>query len=176
MSPLEKIINSLEAALEKENWYGALIIGLTLPDICSKIVSPQISTNKRYPQWFTDFMDTNYRSHLSWRDCYALRCAFLHEWNSITERQSIKEVVDKFYFIWDGSHLNSFRNIHAKSIDDGKNVCVLSVKHFCKDIQKWVERWLEKYKDNERIRAWLEEILNINEDWFSLYWWAIRIG
>ena len=65
MTPFEKIIDSLEKALDQKNWYSALIISLTLPDICSKIVSPLISTNKRYPQWFNEHMDTSYKAHMS---------------------------------------------------------------------------------------------------------------
>lgn len=34
---MNEIINSLESAVSNKNWYGALFIALSIPDICGKI-------------------------------------------------------------------------------------------------------------------------------------------
>ncbi len=39
------------------------------------------------------------QAFLSGNDCYALRCAYLHEGSDNISQQNAKEVVDKFHFI-----------------------------------------------------------------------------
>ena len=176
MSVIQKLLESLEASVNEGNWYASLTMALILPDICSKIETPLVPTNKRYPLWFTTYMDSTYKWHMSGKDCYALRCSYLHAWNSLTEEQKVKEIIDKFYFIADGSHLSSFRNNYANSGDDGKNLCVLSVKKFSIDIKIGVNRWLEKYKDDSTTQEWIKGMLIINEDGLLLYWWMIKLN
>lgn len=61
---MQNYINSLEKCIEDQNWYGALFIALTLPDICAKIEYPleKKSSAKRYINWFNKYLKKNYET------------------------------------------------------------------------------------------------------------------
>jgi hypothetical protein len=61
---MQNFIEALEKCMETENWYGALFIALTLPDICAKIEYPdeKKSSAKRYTQWFDVYLKKNYET------------------------------------------------------------------------------------------------------------------
>lgn len=65
---MKEILLSLQQSVDDKNWYGALIIALTIPDICSKLENPKENTNKRYPKWFDKYINLNYKKHLSGND------------------------------------------------------------------------------------------------------------
>ncbi len=76
---MERIIKSIEKSVENKNWYSALVLALTLPDICGKFEDKGKSSSKRYSEWFDKYLGEEYDGYLSGNDCYALRCSFLHE-------------------------------------------------------------------------------------------------
>lgn len=106
---MDKFIHSLKLAIEAKNWHAALIIALTLPDICSKHHTNKGGSEARYTAWFNEFLLDKYTSYigsarekhvfLSGSDCYALRCALLHEGGDIITKQRAREALDNFYFV-----------------------------------------------------------------------------
>jgi len=171
---MKEILASLQLSVDNKNWYGALLIALSIPDICSKLENPELYTNKRYPDWFDKYKDDNYKSHLTGRDCYALRCSYLHEGSHIIEGQTIREIISKFSFSPEGIHLCSFKNIYVGSKDDGKNICHLSVKNFCEDMIRFATKWLTVIESNKDIQNRINEMLKIN-DTNELYGGAIKL-
>lgn len=71
---------------------GALVLALTLPSVCSyheykdKRVVPE--ERKRYPNWYNRYVH-EFTSILDGRECYALRCALLHNGNDLLLNQKI---------------------------------------------------------------------------------------
>jgi len=89
---MEYLLHDVRAALRGEAWYSglalALALALTLPDICGFVESqPGTGSQARYVSWFDREIAPRYlvqlragpEQFLSGRDCYALRCAFLHQ-------------------------------------------------------------------------------------------------
>ena len=68
---MKTFIGSIRLAVANENWYGALIIALILPDICGKIeFSDKKPTNERYPEWYDKYVRHKYE----FGDCYQNIC------------------------------------------------------------------------------------------------------
>jgi len=172
---MKNIVKGLEESIEANNWYGALFISLTIPDICSKIESPNENTNVRYPRWFEQYRHSSYEKHLSGRDCYALRCTLLHEGSQTIETQRIKETIDHFTFSGKGSHLISFSGVFVGSDDDGKNSCHLSTHQFSLDMINSYKDWLESNSTNSELLKRLELTLEI-KDANSLYGGSVIIS
>src|SRR5690606_15538214 len=88
-SKLNPFIISVRKSLIEKNYYVALATALILPDICSKLEQPDAYTNKRYPEWFDNYVGKKYIAYigpekmkhvfLSGGDAYALRCSFVHQ-------------------------------------------------------------------------------------------------
>jgi hypothetical protein len=78
--------NAIRKSLKEENWYAALSVALTLPDICGKLQNPDLGSSRRYVMWFNDYLKPMYTGKvgpdriehvfLSGEDAYALRCSY----------------------------------------------------------------------------------------------------
>lgn len=159
---MENFINALESAIENQNWYGALFIALSIPDICGYLETPNDGSQARYERWFEEYMLERYSSKigpdgtphtfLSPSDCYALRCALLHEGREEIIEQQAREALDRFHFIEPPSEGLS---IHCNQIN---NVLQLQTDIFCSDILAGLNNWCNAIKD----RAEVEERINNN--------------
>lgn len=81
---MDHLIGAVRDAIQKECWYPALSLALTLPDACAAIERPGNGiTGDRYSAW----ADTYFAPHvtaggtpfLTGRELYRLRCKFLHQ-------------------------------------------------------------------------------------------------
>ncbi|MGV3577834.1 hypothetical protein [Brevundimonas sp.] len=90
---LNDFIDAARRAAEDDNWFAALPIALTLPDICGAVDDPGSGRSKaRYIAWWDTYMARHYWvrpdadeypqwepfTYLPGTDAYALRCAYLH--------------------------------------------------------------------------------------------------
>jgi hypothetical protein len=161
---MDELLEALERSTSSENWYGALFVALSLPDICGKIDYPKDGSKKRYAAWFEKYILPRYtyrlgleqgeRVFLTGNDCYALRCAFLHEGSDDTSRQRAREAVDKFHFIVAPKGLT----IHCNMINTGLK---LQVDIFCKDIADGVRKWVEEIvSDKQKVQS-IQTLLRI---------------
>lgn len=136
---------SVESALRSQNWETALSLALALPDIAGRVEYPDLGSGRRYSLWFDQYVGHRY-SHeigadktlhvfLSGDDCYALRCAYLHEGSSDITQQRARKALDSFLF----SKPFPGANIHC---NQSGNKLQLQVDIFCNDIIDGVHQWL----------------------------------
>ncbi len=161
---MENLLLSIEKSLESNNWYAALILSLTLPDICGALEGkPQ--GRKRCSDWFKQYLDKEYGGFLSGDDCYALRCSYLHEGTDSIEHQPAREVLDKFFFLHRGSHRNKFSQSFVGDLRyDNKEILFLSVEIFSLDIVKAVRVWMKDNEANTKVRDNLKKMLEIHKN------------
>ncbi|MGJ5806056.1 hypothetical protein ACSCB1_44315 [Streptomyces europaeiscabiei] len=151
---MEGFFDGLEQAVRAENWHAALVMSLTLPDICAKVVTPTGSSGRRYAAWFDEHLKPRYTSgvgprreplvFLSGDDCYALRCTLLHEGSADITQQRARQVLELFRFYVPGK-----RNIRAH-----RNRCndtlILMVDEFATDVLDTARAWWASLTDEER--------------------------
>ena len=146
---MRQFIQAIEISLNTQNWYSALALALTLPDICGKIDYPNLhkQTRLRYSKWFDMYVGEEYKmtiegktiTLLTGNDCYALRCSYLHEGsNKVRKTESKKNdddiITEKFVLMFSqGIKLHKVSN-------EGK--IVLFLPDFCMDIVEGVLKWL----------------------------------
>lgn len=152
---MRNIISGLEKSIKEENWYSALFILVTIPDMCAKAEYP--NNNKvgvRYRNWITsNFYQVNqiYENHLCSDDFYALRCSVLHEGNTNIEGQSAHKRVKHIGLLGDGTHLLTFGSINVGSELDGKRLLYMSVKQLAIDMIKAYNYWYDKVKEKDSV-------------------------
>lgn len=86
------LIEEVNKCLESQNYLSALIVALTIPDICGKILFPEDKPSQRYKQWFDKYIGNHEQSplekdlpeseqspYMTGETLYQLRCAMLHE-------------------------------------------------------------------------------------------------
>ena len=150
---MEDLINSLKMAMQNENWYSALFLALSLPDICGNIDHPNCNVKYRYKAWFDEYMLNNYKKDIGSKnkthiffngdDCYAFRCSLIHAGSDNITKNTAQRIHDKFRFSTTMPHLSDI-------INDKK--LVLNVKTFCFEIQTAVTNWFEKSENISSVR------------------------
>ena len=161
---MDEIINSLETAVSNKNWYGALFIALSLPDICGKIDALYKGSGARYASWFEQYIQSKYTHvneyknettiSLSGNDCYALKCAYLHEGVGDITNQRAREAVDNFHFI---APINNMI-IHCNKMN---NKLQLQVDIFCTDIIDGTKLWLSEIEKGDPRSSKIQNLLSI---------------
>jgi len=161
---LKAFLEAANQAINQRNWYAALVLSLTLPDICGWLENPGQPSTKRYVDWCRRYLQPKYTSHigaereehifLTAEDTYALRCALLHEGVDDITRQRVQSVLMHFRFV---EPPDSGR-IHCNSWNDV--ILQLQVDIFCKDIVEGVERWTQDVLESsatikERMKSML---------------------
>jgi hypothetical protein len=163
----EKIFNftnAIRESLENKNWYAALTLALTLPDICGRLEFPNKSSSKRFVHWFNDYLLDEYTLKNKWgthvflngEDAYALRCAYLHQGEVNIEEQWIRKVLSEFKFVVPPKN----NIIHRNQID---NLLQLQVDIFCMDICSAIEKWVDDVSSNQEIQNRAEKLMIIQE-------------
>jgi len=174
---MQHLTDSIKKSITNKNWYSAIATALTIPDICSKISDGTKTTGKKYAQWFDDYVGKNYRTNysegqlamvrkhsteedyqnllkgtkLSGNDCYALRCAFLHEGTGTISTQKAREILDEIKFLEPSFGLNLHGSIQ-------NNKLILHIDEFSYHIIDGVDKWLIQLntEQTERLKSFLK--------------------
>lgn len=176
---MQELINAVQISLQNKNWYSALFIALSLPDICSKLENPTQKSQARYILWFNKYLIDKYTFEvgaehekfifLTGEDFYALRCACLHEGRDDITKQKCQKVLNNFKFTTGLSHKNY--------LDSGTNrILQISVQLFCKEICAGTEQWLKDVAANQTVQNEMSKMLKIEDipDYHYSPWSFIR--
>src|SRR5699024_7362613 len=108
------------------NYYSALVVAFTLPDITSKLQRPDKYTKERYVKWFEDYMQKDYKRivgvgskevvFLTGEDFYALRCSMLHQGETEIINQKARKHLSNFVFLKPTKTSNG--TVHLNMIND----------------------------------------------------------
>lgn len=163
---MDHLLNAIETAVLQENWYAALATALALPDICGWAEDPKVSSKARYVAWFDRFLRPLYTSRvghdqrevnfLTGNDCYALRCAVLHEGRDDITEQKAQEVIERFEFTIAPPGLVVHRNLIGTQLQ-------LQVDQFCIEIVGAVRVWRGTVQGSADVVARLETLLKIHD-------------
>lgn len=159
-----EFIESVEKSVETENWYAALAVALTIPDICGWLSDPSVKSGPRYKAWCEEYLTPKYTVEhplmpatvfLSADDTYALRCAYLHEGADDVSRQNARDALTRFVFSSGGAHCNLLRQ-------NGNAVLNLAVPHFCADMASGGRSWLSDVENDPDVQARLGEFVKVH--------------
>ena len=158
--------DAIDLGIETENWYAALVVALTLPDICGYLDDPDQKSSKRYVKWFNTYMTPKYTTEvgakmekhtfLNGNDAYALRCAYLHSGTFHTDDQWIKDALRKFRFVTTQKNNKVHKNQNGQSLQ-------LQVDEFCWDIRDAVNQWIKDSEENQNITSLIDNMIEIEK-------------
>lgn len=103
----------IEKAFDAGAYLSAISLALTIPDVCSSRLHPDVSTRRRYVNWFNAYVAQNYLDEKSLEtdgvmvaskyyfdgdDCYQLRCVYLHEGTNAPDLNKGKTLYNAIQF------------------------------------------------------------------------------
>jgi hypothetical protein len=146
---MRHLLDSVRRSLSEKNWYAALAGALALPDIAGQLDCRPGGSKARFVSWFDDYMLSKYtithgpahiqQVFLSGNDCYALRCAYLHEGDFDITGQKVRDALARFHFTAPDhivhQHCNYFHSPAGSWLQ-------LDVSAFAEQVCQSVEEWL----------------------------------
>ena len=156
---MKNYISAIRKALEEKNWYAALFISLSLPDICGSLQYPKKRSGERYREWFEKYLGNQYESKFTSNECWLLRCSYFHQGRDDNEKASNDGIV--FLTPSDAAIFHLHRITIQKEWT--REIIVLQVDIFCEHICQGVETWLEDTKNTDGIDNRLKMLLRIEE-------------
>jgi hypothetical protein len=158
-SQFQRLLDSIKAAVDHENWLAGLALTLMLSDICGKIETPgkSVSVSQRYARWWDRNFGVSYQygsgpsDHVKGEEVYQLRCAYLHEGRALQAGKKKTNATTEFKFAISGQHLVK----HGSSV-------LLDVRTFCLDVCSQVEGWEKNTVSKDlSMQTRAEELLKI---------------
>ncbi len=153
---MQHFVHAMRASVAQGNWYAALALALTLPDICGRLENPATGSQARFVAWYDRFLLGRYQSRigpdrrlhtfLSGQDCYALRCAFLHQGEFGIDDQRAQQALERFHF----TAPRPGQVVHNNQVN---NTLQLQVDLFCLDVCEAIEEWLISVQDDANIQG-----------------------
>ena len=160
---LEPFIVAVEQAVAAKNYYAALAISLTLPDVCANLETPGAKTRDRYIAWVTKYLMSRYpklgstlgpQRSITPEDFYALRCSYLHEGTDDLTTQRIQTTLKAFRFVEPGGNSTVHSNYMFGALQ-------IQVDIFCRDICDGVREWGAAKAQNQEVQKRFAALLEI---------------
>ena len=154
--PLETIASDINRAIDAKLYYPALLVTLTIPEICSALAldRTQFVKQKHYIG-FVDSYTTPPELGLSGVDCYRLRGGVVHRADF------------RGHPHFDCTHVifttpETPVHMHAFSIEVGeKTAAMFDIKMFCQAMISGARRWYEDNKSNPKIEENLANLISL---------------
>ncbi len=153
---METILKEIERALEARLWYAAVVLALTLPDICAKLeAAPNARKDgqqARYRRWCRRNLSD--RFGLSDDLCWYLRCGVVHE-----GRYKHKDFDRVVFTTPDGGGVH---NIILKIGDT--RMLSLHVLIFCEEMMLSVSNWYNVKRDDQVVSKNLQRLVQLRPE------------
>ncbi|HHS9530466.1 TPA: hypothetical protein ACTW0H_001333 [Raoultella ornithinolytica] len=183
---MHQLLSSIELSLEKGNWFGALFIAISLPDICGATEDVVKGNGARYKEWFNRYLKPRYDPENMYEQMLIVSPEMLK-----TLSQHLKETWKKKAPLvtftaedcWslrnaclhegvDENKLKKFRitppsgegEVHMNSF---QGVLQLDVVLLCNDIINAVHQWLDDMKQKPDVMAKIEKMIKIDQNTFD---------
>lgn len=184
---MNQLLLSIEESLAKENWFGALFIAISLPDICGATENAVQGNGDRYRDWFNRYLKPRYDSENIYDQMVIVLPELLQGLSPEMEaqwKQQAPPVAFTAQDCWslrnaclhegvDENRLRKFKltppikgggPVHMNS----KNGTIqLDVFILCNDIVSAVRRWIDDMQQKPDVAAKLEKMITIDKSSFS---------
>jgi hypothetical protein len=161
---MNRFSSGIRQAVANQNWFAALYLALTMPDVCGALEDPKAGNGARYRSWFERYLAPINKINIlgteavfmTAGDCWALRCSLLHEGSDEVSQQKAKDVLSRFFFTTIGAH--------RIRVED---TLTLNVARFCEEIADAVDKWAADTQSDVDIQARVSQMVQIRQGGFS---------
>lgn len=144
----------MRRAIEARLYYPAVLVALTLPEICAALELPNsVFVREKHYVDFVDRYTTPPELGLPGIDCYRLRGGVVHRASFARHPK------------FDGTHVvftipETGPKVHALSIVAGdKKAAMFDLELFCREMDAGVRRWYQEHKDDGLVEENLQHLI-----------------
>jgi len=156
---MEVVTREVRRALDAGLYYLAVVLTLTLPDICAALESDDgESTGARYRAWCDTWMASTYPM-LNGHDLWSLRCGVLHQGKLGHPNMSYTRVL---FTIPNAQGMYFHNNV----MNDALNLDAVT---FCEEVVGAVSQWYAANKTSPNVQANWPQLLQYREQGLAPY-------
>lgn len=154
LEPMEQIFSEIEAALAGGLYHAALVVTLTVPDICAALIHPKgLSPKGGYAAWFNENLP-EYADALSGEDAHRMRSGFLHQARSTRSDMAWRQIA---FGIGGPTQLLMRGNaINGVSLPD---TYLIDLIQFCQAMVEKARAWLLLRQDDANLKTNLPRVV-----------------
>jgi hypothetical protein len=151
---IEAIVRDIEAALQAKLYYLAIIVCLTLPDVCAALESEDGRTSReRYKDWYAKHAKIQ-AGGVDPEECWSLRCGMTHQGKMDIANGGAGRVV--------------FTIEHNRIRVDGVTLQSGESSAYAFDAEYWCRRWVSAIREwyivaqhNPIVRRNMQELMQL---------------
>lgn len=156
---INKLIAEIRKSLDNDCFLSALMIALTLPDICGAIEFPDANTTTRYKKWYSEYIgkyecSSDDMPYASADVIYDLRCSLLHSGNPSVNLTKNNLILFKLW-ITDGDMLGG---VSSQCCNNEERTLELSIRNICFKLCRLAEFYYNDNKDKFRFNYTIEDM------------------
>jgi len=156
---IEMFLTEIENAIDSRLYYIALVLTLTVPDVCSALESENGRAHSTlYKNWCRKHLQQAFPS-LTPEDCYSLRCGVIHQGRMGIPGRDFARVI----FTFPDSGLNVF---HNNVMNDALQ---FDAVRFCQSIISAARAWTFIAAENPIVRANADNLVQLRSNGMPPY-------
>jgi hypothetical protein len=138
-------LGQIQGALSKRFYLPALMACVGIPDICGALDHEGISKPRFYKYWFEKYAKAKFlmfgKSYMDGDDCYALRCALLHQGKSSSPKHKLQFV-----------NFNKYHLAGSGLLAQKDGGLIIDTKKFCNNMIDAAFEWLDEVHSTPRFK------------------------
>ncbi|WP_193152036.1 hypothetical protein [Enterobacter ludwigii] len=179
---MQQLLNGIDDCLSKKNWFGALFIAISLPDICGATEDKIKGNGARYKDWFNRYLKPRYNADNMY-DYLSLTTPAMLQYMPEEMKQSLRTQIPVVSFsaddCWslrnaclhegvDETKLRKFKitipaqeNLHTH-MNVFNGILQLDVIDLCNDIAAGVRKWLFDMQEEPEVMEKIKKMMTID--------------
>jgi hypothetical protein len=156
---MDMILREMDKAIDAGLYYPAVMMALTLPDICSALASANGETGTgKYKDWYNAHLAATY-PEITADDMWSLRNGVVHQGRFGHPKMQYARIV---FAIPNQER----RRIHRCT---GGDALILDAIMFCKDVAQAVTAWFAANSNDRNVAANLSNLVQLRHSGFLPY-------
>lgn len=153
-SPLALILTDIGKAIDAQLYYPALLMALTVPEICAALAMERsVFVKEKHYAGFVDRYTTKASLGLAGIDCYRLRGGLVHRGNLAGHPKA--DWTNTVFTIPETG-----TSIHALTLKAGdKSAAAFDLKTFCSEMVSAAYKWYEDHKDHALVAKNMPDLI-----------------
>ena len=160
---MHQFIYSIQKSVSDENWFSAIYMALTIPDICGGLNQrnndKKLSHKERFLKWYEKYLAHKY-TYLNGEAFWQLRCSVLHGGTHIDNK--LQAALSDSELLVVTYNESPFHDCFVRWSKDQSYV-FLRIDVFCKDVCSAIKKWIADVENESEIQSKIDKLFFIEK-------------
>lgn len=157
---MDQFIKSIRKSVEDKNWFSALFMAISIPDICGGLTkNPKKGHKKRFFDWFDNYLAPEY-TYISGEAFWQLRCSIFHSGTHIDKK--LKKALSGAELLIVTYEESPFHDSFVRW-DKNRSFVFLRIDVFCEDVCNAIKQWEKDMANESKVQERINDLFYIEK-------------